>query len=105
MGIANSDIDGTLPQGGSSGGLTSNFNATPFRWSNPTGGTCPNVGDPATVSWSIVPDGTLNSRDSLNSNLIAFMDGIYGGGSGPVANRPGFNLIKNVFDRWCQETA
>ena len=100
----NALVNGQTNPSGSSGGQTSNFNATAFRWSNPTGGASPSVGDPSTVSWSIVPDGTLNSRDGLNSNLIAFMDGIYGGGSGPVANRPWFNVIKNVFDRWSADT-
>ncbi len=105
--LLNRDVSGSTPQSNnnnSSGGQTGSFNASPFRWTNPTGGASPALGDPATVSWSIVPDGTLNSRDNLNSNLISFMDGIYGGGTGPVANRPWFNLIKNVFDRWSQET-
>ncbi len=100
----NRDLSGSPNNGGLSGAPIGNFNASSFRWTNPTGGASPNVGDPATISWSIVPDGTLNSRDSLNSNFISFMDGIYGGGTGPVANRPWFSLVKNVFDRWSQET-
>lgn len=73
------------------------------RWSSPVGGSSPNNGDPATVSWSIVPDGTqvTNIQGGLApSNLIAFMDGIYGGGTGPVANRPWFNLLKRTYDDW-----
>ena len=28
------------------------------------------------------------------------MDGIYGSGTGPGANRPGFNLLKRTYDDW-----
>ncbi len=72
------------------------FNAPGDRWTNPVGGASPNLGSPSTVTWSIVPDGTPNSFYNLNSNLISFMDGIYGGGTGPVANRPWFPLVKSV---------
>ncbi|MCC6511677.1 MAG: matrixin family metalloprotease, partial [Pirellulaceae bacterium] len=90
--------------GSSDEGTILPFNLSSFRWTNPTGGVSPAPGDPATISWSIVPDGTLNSRDGLNSNLISFMDSIYGGGTGPVANRPWFSLFSRAYDRWAQET-
>ena len=61
----------------------SNYNAPGVRWTNPVGGAGPNAGDPATVTWSIVPDGTVDSAGGV-SNLVTFMDSIYGGGTGAV---------------------
>jgi hypothetical protein len=65
------------------------------------------MGDPSVVTWSIVPDGTQVSTIAgglAPSNLIAFMDGIYGGGTGPVANRPWFNIIQRAYDNWAAES-
>ncbi len=72
------------------------------RWTNPTGGPSPNFGDTSTVTWSIVPDGTPSAGTTANatSNLIAFMDGIYGNGGTTVAQRPWFRLFKEVYDNW-----
>lgn len=70
------------------------------RWSNPVGGPSPNIGDPSTVTWSIVPDGTLVGSNQDPSNFIAFMDGIYGGGSGAVSGRPWFPLVQRAYDNW-----
>jgi hypothetical protein len=70
-------LDGTNTNG--TGGPASPSNSTPWRWTNPTGGVSPGLGDPAVISWSIVPDGTPDAAESGNSNLIAFMDSIYGG--------------------------
>ncbi|RMF42903.1 MAG: hypothetical protein D6753_06420, partial [Planctomycetota bacterium] len=72
------------------------------RWTNPVGGPSPNMGDPATVTWSIVPDGTIDGTNNSATNLIAFMDSIYGGGTGPVQDRPWFNIFKRAYDRWSQ---
>jgi VCBS repeat-containing protein len=72
------------------------------RWTNPVGGPSPNMGDPARVTWSIVPDGTIDSSNNAPSNLIAFMDGIYGGGTGPVSQRPWFNIFQRAYDRWTE---
>ncbi|XZE21483.1 tandem-95 repeat protein [Pirellulaceae bacterium SH449] len=88
-------------------GLTSpiggaGFNAPGDRWTVPTGGASPNEGNPATVSWSIVPDGTPigTPGDLQSSNLIAFLDGIYGTAPGPVGNRPWFRIIENAYNSW-----
>ncbi|MCA9125524.1 MAG: tandem-95 repeat protein [Planctomycetales bacterium] len=72
------------------------------RWSNPTGGPSANQGDPAVVTWSIVPDGTVDSANNSTTNLIAFMDNIYGGGTGPVEQRPWFNIFQRAYDRWSE---
>jgi|GEM_PF-1219467 len=92
--------DGDAANGGGGGGY---INLQGSRWANPVGGASPSNGDPAIVSWSIVPDGTqvTNIQGGLaSSNLVAFMDGIYGSGTGPVANRPWFNLLKRTYDDW-----
>ncbi|MBU6172666.1 MAG: matrixin family metalloprotease, partial [Planctomycetes bacterium] len=89
---------GSLGGGGALG-----INLLGSRWTNPTGGPSPNMGDPARISWSIVPDGTRVGPDSSSlqsSNLIAFMDGLYGTAPGPVGNRPWFKLIKQAYDNW-----
>ena len=88
---------GEGPGGG--GGDSSPFNLQGSRWTNPVGGPSPVIGDVATVTWSIVPDGTPTDT-GVASNLVGFMDGIYGGGSGPVAQRPWFNIVKRVYDNW-----
>lgn len=81
--------------------LFGNFDATGGRWTNPVGGPSPNFGDAATVTWSIVPDGTLVGQTSQSpSNFIAFMDGIYGGGTGPVSGRPWFPLVQRNYENW-----
>ncbi|QDT00219.1 matrixin family metalloprotease [Adhaeretor mobilis] len=62
------------------------------------------TGAPATLTWSIVPDGTtIPGRNP--SNLVAFFDGLYGAGDGgtDLQNRPWFDdLVKSSFDRWTE---
>lgn len=59
-------------------------------------------GDPITLTWSIVPDGTFISgsmgEPSTGSDLVAYLDGIYGNSTvwGP--------LLQQVFDRWGELT-
>ncbi|HMP06315.1 MAG TPA: hypothetical protein PJ982_08205, partial [Lacipirellulaceae bacterium] len=61
-------------------------------------------GTPTTVTWSLAPDGTFVDASST-SNLIAFMDGIWGAGDGgydPVlgySQRPWFHLFESSFAR------
>jgi hypothetical protein len=58
-------------------------------------------GTPVIVTWSIAPDGT--SVNGHGSDLVAFLDGIVPGGSGPdLTLRPWFPLIKGSFDRWSE---
>lgn len=94
-----------LGGGGGANGLNGGgfINLSGNRWINPVGGSSPNNGDPASVSWSIVPDGTQVSTINgglAPSNFIAFMDGIYGAAPGPVANRPWFNLVRRTYENW-----
>ncbi|MCY2976123.1 MAG: Ig-like domain-containing protein [Planctomycetota bacterium] len=95
----------TAPLSQSRSALSSPINLPGERWTTPTGGSSPNEGDPATVSWSIVPDGTPYDTGILgsgNSNVVAFLDGIYGGGTGPLSNRPWFAIVKSAYDRWSE---
>ncbi len=55
------------------------------------------------VTWSLVPDGTFIPGEG-GSNLIAFMDGLFGNGGGGTnyQNRPWFHFIEDSFDRWSE---
>ena len=83
-------------------GLSSPVNLSSTRWTNPTGGPSPNRGDGATITWSIVPDGTDVAGGATGpSDLVAFMDGIYGdGGATTIADRPWFRLYEEVYESW-----
>ena len=80
------------------------INLSGSRWTDPVGGPSPNQGDPATVTWSIVPDGTIDTTGggSIATNLINFLDNIYGGGTGPVEQRPWFNIVERVYNNWSE---
>ncbi len=60
-------------------------------------------GDPTTLTWSIVPDGTPSSAEGP-SNLISFFDSIIGPGPGgsDLTQRPWFTYFEQAFDRWSQ---
>ncbi|MCA9230968.1 MAG: matrixin family metalloprotease [Planctomycetales bacterium] len=84
----------------------------PFRtvgvgWTSTSSGAS-SIGEPATLTWSIAPDGTGLPRGlgepSSPSNLIAFLDGIHHGGASPggadLTQRAWFPLIESSFERW-----
>ncbi|QDT05605.1 Matrixin [Rubripirellula lacrimiformis] len=84
-------------------GFVGPINLSSSRWTNPTGGVSPEIGDGATISWSFIPDNTLVAGDAApaGSDLIAFLDGIYGGtGNSTIETKPWFPLFQNVFDEW-----
>lgn len=76
-------------------------------WSFTSGGSSPS-GEPALLTWSIVPDGTTLPRGvgepDSPSNLIEFLDGIHHGGPGPggtdLTQRAWFTLFESSFERW-----
>lgn len=81
------------------------------RWSSTaTNGGGLGQGDPTTLTWSFVPDGTGFSNgcgvtgedDNDPSNLIAFLDTQFGAGPGgaDLTMRPWFTHFQKVFDRW-----
>lgn len=65
-------------------------------------------GDPSTLTWGFISDGitipanTCDEEAASPSNLIAFMDGIYGAGPGgnDLTLRPWFPLFEQVFNAW-----
>ena len=77
------------------------------RWTNTATDGAPGFvqGDPVTITWGIVADGTVVSGGA--SDLIARLDGIYNEtATGPdVTNRTWFALFQSVFDRYEQISA
>lgn len=72
------------------------------RWSSTaTDGSGLGQGDPTVLTWGFVPDGTSISggvgEPSAPSNLIAFLNGIYGPGNW-------LPIFQQVFDRWQELT-
>ncbi|MCC9643392.1 tandem-95 repeat protein [Rhodopirellula sp. JC740] len=89
------------------------FNPTdPLRWRtsalNPNG--APDLGDPITLTWSIVPDGTPmvdpnTGNTTGTSNLVSFLDSVYGSGAtNEITEKPWFNIFANVYDVWSYGT-
>lgn len=97
--VIGSYLQGT---GADASGESGGINLQGSRWTNPTGGLSANQGDPSTVSWSIVPDGTVDSANNSTTNLVAFMDNIYGGGAGAIEDRPWFGIFERAYDRWSE---
>lgn len=101
----NSDIldTGLHPGGGNKYELSG-------RWSSTaTNGGGLTQGDPTTLTWSFVPDGTeisqgcgVNGESNDDSDFIDFFDGQFGAGPGgtDLTQRPWFVHFEVVFDRW-----
>jgi hypothetical protein len=78
----------------------------PDPWLSTASGSRSGNGDPATLTWSIVPDGTTMSRGTglgtAPSNLISFMNSNFGGipAQSDLAQQPWFHLMQESFGRW-----
>lgn len=81
------------------------------RWSNTTlSGNTGGQGNPVTLTWGFVPDGTpipggqVSGESTDPSNFIANFDARYGAGPGgtDLTQRPWFNFFQSSFDRWSQ---
>lgn len=77
------------------------------RWSvTTTDGFGLQQGDPTTLTWGIVPDGTDISgfigEPSGPSDLIAFLDSVIGAGPGgsDLTQRPWFDTFEQIFTAW-----
>lgn len=77
------------------------------RWSNTASGPSGDPGDPVTLSWSIVPDGTLIEPAALGdpaqtSSLVATLDFQFGGGAAgqTIQQRPWFHFFEESFARF-----
>lgn len=73
------------------------------RWSFSAYGNTGGIGSPATLTWSIVPDGTSIPGEGA-SDLIAFFDSRFGAGQGgsDLTKRPWFTHIERAMDRWSE---
>ena len=78
-------------------------------WMLTASGTRSSNGQPVTLTWSIVGDGTStpdsNGSNRVGSDLINFLDTTFGGTPTPqqaadLTARPWFDLFQQVFDRW-----
>lgn len=78
------------------------------RWTQTATNPSLNRGDAATITWSIVGDGTTisGSEGTSGSNLIQFLDTHIGAGDGgsDLTNRPWFTSFEQSFDRWAAVT-
>jgi hypothetical protein len=79
------------------------------RWtSTATNASTGGYGQPITLTWSLVPDGTSisNNYDHLTStsSLISTFDTAFGAGPGgsDLTKRPWFHLFSDSFNRWNQ---
>jgi hypothetical protein len=72
-------------------------------WATTAHGPVAPAGNPATLTWSIVPDGTGLSIGGT-SNLISFLDGQFGAGPGgaDLSQRPWFSVVNSTFARWTE---
>jgi len=83
------------------------FTTVGSGWTSTSSGTS-GLGQPATVTWSVVPDNTQMptglGEPVSNSNLIAFLDGIHHGGNSPggadLTQRAWWQLMNSAFERW-----
>ncbi len=90
-----------------SGEESAAFQTVGSGWSFTSGGSSP-FGEPAILTWSIVPDQTVmpqgQGEPASPSSLIAFLDGIHHGGASPggadLTQRDWFALVNSAFDRW-----
>jgi hypothetical protein len=71
------------------------------RWSVTASGATGASGTPATLTWSIAPDGTSIPGEGA-SNLISYFDGLFNvtSGGSDLTQRPWFTYFKQSFDRW-----
>jgi len=81
--------------------------SNPDPWLSTASGPRSGNGAPATITWSIVPDGTSMSTGgggTTTSNLVSFMNTTFGGNPGQtnLTLQPWFHLFTDSFGRWAQ---
>ncbi|HEX4413062.1 MAG TPA: matrixin family metalloprotease [Lacipirellulaceae bacterium] len=83
-------------------------NTTAVTWTSTASGTRTANGQPATITWSIVPDGTATTTEAgtstTPSNLVSFMNTNFGGNPSQtdLAKQPWFHIFTDAFGRWNQ---
>ena len=111
-GTAQAYVDSFNDNVGAAGGTgTGGFDST--RWTTTaTNGSGLTQGDPTTLTWSIVPDGTeipamgVPGESADNSDLVDYLGGIYGVTTNDLnyTDEPWFGHFQSVFARWSQLT-
>ncbi|MBN1851808.1 MAG: matrixin family metalloprotease [Pirellulales bacterium] len=73
------------------------------RWTDTASGWTGSAGDPITLTWSFIPDGT-DIPVKKKSDLISFLDTTFGIGDGgsDLTQRPWFEIFEQSFNRWSQ---
>ncbi len=86
--------------------VPSGIDADDSRWQNTSAGSTGDAGDPITLTWSFIPDGTDVRRPENTllqdpSDLIAEFDAAFGSGPGgaDLTQRPWFTYFEQSFDR------
>ncbi|TWT88334.1 Matrixin [Pseudobythopirellula maris] len=83
------------------------------RWTSTSSGSAGDSGEAISLTWSLVPDGTLIPDDgygSKNSNLIATLDTLFdveagaGMSGADLMTRPWFEYFDRSFSRWSELT-
>ncbi len=80
----------------------------PDPWLSTASGSRSGNGAPATITWSIVPDGTVTSTGvgsaTTTSKLVSFMNSNFGGNSSQtnLTLQPWFHIFTDAFGRWSQ---
>ena len=81
---------------------------TSVTWQTTASGTRTANGQPATITWSIVPDGTATTTEAgtstTPSNLVSFMNTNFGGNPSQtdLTKQPWFHIFTDAFGRWNQ---
>lgn len=73
------------------------------RWSTTASGSAGAQGSPITLTWSVVPDGTMVPGIGA-SGLVGLFDETFGAGIGgsDLKQRPWFFLLESSLDRWSE---
>ncbi|QDU55432.1 matrixin family metalloprotease [Aeoliella mucimassa] len=107
-GVSELHIDGS-DEGSDEESVPSAYRTQGSGWGTTSSGYS-GIGNPAILTWSIVPDGTTLPRGvsepASDSNLIEFLDGLHHGGESPggddYTQRAWWGLMNSAFERWSQ---
>jgi len=111
--MANAPIPTSLSRISGSVGLDgTRFEDSGDRWfynANRADGTLYETGDCVTMTWSIIPDGTImdgfGGEPTSPSRLVAHLDGLFGcTGGADLTSRCWFPIVSSIYDDWAAKT-